>query len=112
VPRLRLVSPPEQVRTRVPFVLVCMGMLIGALLTALLLNTSMAQAAFETTDAQRQLARLNQDNKELQARLDQVSSPDELAARARELGMLPATGTGWIRLSDQTVAGTSAPAGP
>ncbi len=109
-PRLRLVRPPQQVRTRVPFVLVCMGVLIVALLTALLLNTSMAQAAFETTDTQRQLTQLVQDNEELQAQLDEKSSPEQLAAQARALGMVPATGTGWIRLSDQTVSGAQDPA--
>ncbi len=109
-PRLRLVRAPEQVRTRVPFVLTCMGILIAALLAALLMNTSMAQAAFETTDAQRQLSQLVQDNDELQARLDEKSSPEQLAAQARALGMVPATGTGWIRLSDQTVSGAQEPA--
>lgn len=109
-PRLRLVRPPQQVRTRVPFVLTCMGILIAALLTALLLNTSMAQAAFETTAAQRQLAQLVQDNEDLQAQLDEKSSPEQLAAQARALGMVPATGTGWIRLSDQTVSAAPAPA--
>lgn len=109
-PRLRLVRAPQQVRTRVPFVLTCMGILIAALLTALLLNTSMAQAAFETTDTQRQLAQLVQDNEELQAQLDEKSSPEQLAAQARALGMVPATGTGWIRLSDQTVSGAQDPA--
>ncbi|MCL2090123.1 MAG: septum formation initiator family protein [Micrococcales bacterium] len=109
-PRLRLVRPPQQVRTRVPFVLTCMGILVTALLAALLLNTAMAQAAFETTDAQRQLARLVQDNEDLQARLDEKSSPEQLAAQARALGMVPATGTGWIRLSDQTVSGVQDPA--
>jgi hypothetical protein len=98
------------VRTRVPFVLICMGLLIAALLTALLLNTSMAQAAFETTDTQRQLSQLVQDNEELQAQLDEKSSPEQLAAQARALGMVPATGTGWVRLSDQTVSGAQSPA--
>ena len=110
-PRLRLVRPPQQVRTRVPFVLTCMGILIAALLTALLLNTSMAQAAFETTDAQRRLAQLAQDNEDLGAQLDEKSSPEQLAAQARALGMVPASGTGWIRLSDGTVSGDQAPAG-
>jgi len=104
------VRPPQQVRTRVPFVLMCMGILITALVTMLLLNTATAQAAFETTKSERELTRLVQDNDELAAQLDEKSSPEQLAAAARELGMVPATGTGWIRLSDQTVSGAPAPA--
>jgi len=88
----------------------CMGILITALLAMLLLNTATAQAAFETTKTQREYARLVQDNDELAALLDEKSSPEQLAAAARALGMVPATGTGWIRLSDQTVSGAPAPA--
>ncbi|MCL2850131.1 MAG: hypothetical protein FWE61_08830 [Micrococcales bacterium] len=111
-PRLRLVRPPQHVRTRVPFVVTCMGVLITALVVMLLLNTATAQAAFETSRTQRQLTGLLQDNDELAATLDEKASPEHLAAAARELGMVPATGTGWIRLSDQTVAGVQEPAPP
>jgi hypothetical protein len=111
-PRLRLVRPPEQARLRVPFVLACMGVLAVALVAALLLNTSMAQAAFATSARQSTLSTLDQDADDLQTKIDEASSPERLAASARALGMVPATGTGWIRLSDGTVAGAPAPAAP
>lgn len=111
-PRLRLVRPPEQARLRVPFVLACMGLLAGALVAALLLNTSMAQAAFATSSKQAALSRLEQDGDDLQAKIDAASSPERLAASARALGMVPASGTGWVRLADGTVAGAPAPAAP
>lgn len=111
-PRLRLVRPPEQARLRVPFVLACMGLLAGALITALLLNTSTAQAAFGTSARHAELSRLQQDGDDLQAKIDAASSPEQLANSARALGMVPATGTGWVRLSDGTVAGAPAPAAP
>ena len=111
-PRLRLVRPPEQPRLRVPFVLACMGLLAGALLTALLLTTSTAQAAFGTSARHAELSRLQQDGADLQAKIDAASSPEQLANSARALGMVPATGTGWVRLSDGTVAGAPAPAAP
>ena len=111
-PRLRLVRPPEQARLRVPFVLACMGLLAGALITALLLNASTAQAAFGTSARHAELSRLQQDGDDLQAKIDAASSPEQLANSARALGMVPATGTGWVRLSDGTVAGAPAPAAP
>jgi len=102
-PRLRIVRAPAQARTRTPFVLVCMSVLAAALLTALLLNTQMAQSAYVRHDRTNELARLDQDEKDLVATLDHKSSPDALASAARRLGMVPAAGTGWVRLSDGSV---------
>lgn len=110
-PRLRVVATPAQARTRVPFVLACMAVLAVALLTALLLNTSTAGQAFERYTLTNQLARLEQDQMDLQAQLDAKSSPANLAAAARAIGMVPAAGTGWLRLSDGSVQGSPAPAG-
>ncbi len=110
-PRLRLVRAPQQARARVPFVLLCMGVLGAALLSALLLTTQTAQLAFRSYDLSSELSRLQQDQKDLTARMDAASSPEQLAAAARALGMVPADGTGWIRLSDGTVSGDPQPAG-
>ena len=110
-PRLRLVRAPAHTRTRVPFVLTCMAVLAGALLSALLLNTQMASNAYARYDLSNELGRLDQDAKDLVAELDQKSSPAELAKAAGELGMVPSEGTGWIRLSDGTVQGAPAASG-
>lgn len=110
-PRLRVVRAPQQARTRVPFVVLCMGVLAAALLSALVLTTQTAQLAFRSYDLSSQLARLQQDGKDLTAQIDSASSPEQLAAAARALGMVPAPGTGWIRLSDGTVSGDPQPAG-
>jgi hypothetical protein len=110
-PRLRVVAAPATARTRVPFVLACMAVLAAALIAALLLTTSTAGIAFERYTLTNQLARLQQDQLDLQAQLDAKSSPANLAAAARGIGMVPANGTGWLRLSDGTVQGAPAPAG-
>ena len=104
-PRLRLVRAPQQARTRVPFVLACMAVLAVALLSALLLNTQMAQASFTKYHLSNELGRLQQDQKDLTMQLDAKSSPDQIASAARALGMVPAPGTGWITLSNGTVSG-------
>jgi len=106
-----VVRPPQQARTRVPFVLACMAVLAGALLCALLLNTTMASNAYESYRLTTELGQLDQDAKDLRADLDAKSSPAELAAAARALGMVPAGGTGWLRLSDGTVQGLDGSAG-
>lgn len=110
-PRLRVVRAPEQARSRVPFVIACMAVLAGALLTALLLNTQMASLAFERYALSNELGRLEQERMDLVAELDSRSSPARLAEAATELGMVEANGTGWLRLADGSVQGAPAPAG-
>ena len=110
-PRLRVVRAPEHARTRVPFILACMAVLAGALLSALLLNTSMAATAYAKYDLSNELGRLNQDEQDLTAQLDAKASPTQLAGAAAALGMVPTNGTGWLRLSDGSVQGTPEPAG-
>ena len=110
-PRLRVVRAPALTRTRVPFVLFCMAVLGVALLSALLLNTTMAHGAYEKFDLSNELARLTQDEMDMASTLDRKASPEQLARAARDLGMVPAQGTGWLRLSDGSVRGTPEPAG-
>jgi hypothetical protein len=105
-PRLRVVRAPQHARTRVPFVVACMAVLGAALLSALLLNTQMASAAYEKFDLSNELGRLEQDQKDLMAELDAKASPDQLAEAAKALGLVPAANVGWVRLSDGTVLGT------
>lgn len=104
-PRLRLVRPPAQARSHVPFVVVCMAVLIVALLSALLLNTRLAAGSYEQHKLDVQLAELARTEQDLSAQLDQNSAPAQLAERAAALGMEPAGSTGWLRLSDGTVRG-------
>jgi hypothetical protein len=110
-PRLKVVRAPEHARTRMPFILACMAVLAGALLSALLLNTSMASSAYAKYDLSNQLGQLNQDAQDKQADLDAKSSPAHLADAATQLGMVPTNGTGWLRLADGSVQGAPEPAG-
>ena len=93
-PRLKVVRAPLHARTRMPFILACMAVLAGALLSALLLNTSMASTAYAKYDLSNQLGQLDQDAKDKQADLDAQASPAHLAAAAAALGMVPTNGTG------------------
>lgn len=110
-PRLRVVRAPQTARTRVPFVVLCMAILAGALLCALLLNTTMARGAYEAHDLKQELARLAQQELDLSAELDARAAPEALAASARSLGMVPAASPAWLRLSDGAVLGSPTPAG-
>lgn len=109
-PRLRVVAAPEQPRTRVPFVLLCIAVLVAAMLGALLLNTSMAQGEYERRALQARLVQSVQAQQQMLSDLERAGSPAELARAADELGMVPATG-GYLRLADGVVLGDPSPAG-
>lgn len=111
-PRLRLVRAPQSTRTRVPFVVFCIAILVGALLGALVLNTSMARGSYEAHALKFELAGLARTEQDLGTRLLAHKAPGQLAASARELGMVPAPELAFLRLSDGAVLGSPTPAGP
>jgi hypothetical protein len=108
-----VVRAPAHASTRLPFVLLCMAVLASALLGALLLNTSMAQGEYERQNLQSRLSTSTQNLQAIEAQLQRSTSPDELAASARALGMVlvPASQGGYLRLSDGAVLGNPTPAG-
>ncbi|WP_421958397.1 hypothetical protein [Pseudactinotalea terrae] len=107
-PRLRLVRAPAQARARLPFLLLCVAILGGAMLGALALNTSMAMTAYTISERQVELAQLTQTEQLLAERVEQMSSPAQLAAAATRLGMVPAEGLSYIHLEDGTITGPAA----
>lgn len=110
LPRLRIVRAPARPRTRAPFIMLCVSVLVGALLGALFLNTSMASTAYEIHDRQIALARLSERHQELSQALEVAASPAVLAQRARAGGMVPAGAPAFVSLSDGTIIGESVPA--
>lgn len=109
--RLRLVQAPVQPRSRVPFVLLCIGLLAAALLGTLLMNTVMNNGAYAAREVQLQIAKEAELADQLGEKIDALSSPQALAARATELGMVQSPDPGVLRLSDLTIFGgaTGAP---
>ncbi|KGM08317.1 hypothetical protein [Cellulomonas bogoriensis] len=109
-PRLRVVRPPAQSRSRAPFVLLCMGVLAASLLGTLLLNTAMAQGEYERFSLQTRLATSAQNQQELAEAIAVAESPEQLSRAARELGMVPSGDRGYLRLADGAVLGDPTPA--
>ena len=110
-PRLRLVRAPLETRTRVPFVLLCIAVLVGALLGALVLNTQMARGAYQEQHLQVQLAAQARTEQDLNTQLAAREATGALAASATALGMVPSSGLAFLRLSDGAVVGSPTPAG-
>ena len=95
---------------RSPFVGVVVSLLAAGLLGLLVLNTALAQDAF-TLHTLKQESRALEDREEaLRREVEARRSPQELASRATELGMVPAGPPAFLRLSDGAVLGSATPA--
>ena len=94
-----------------PFVALCMGVLVASLLAVLLLNTRMAQGEFTRYALQTRVAQSAQNQQRIATALDAAASPAALAAAARSLGMVPSPGGAYLRLADGAVLGDPVPAG-
>jgi len=103
-PRLRVVAPTRR-RSATGLAMLCVGLLGGGLLVLLLLNISIGKGAYALTELQTQQRQLADDQQALAEQVEAVSAPQQLAAAARELGMVPAPNAVFVRLPDGTVEG-------
>ncbi|RAY16533.1 hypothetical protein DPM19_06630 [Actinomadura craniellae] len=71
---------------RTPFVLLVVGLLGGALVSLLLLNTVLAEDAFTITELQRGNKQLGQSAQELEQQIAREESPEQLERKAKALG--------------------------
>lgn len=74
---------------RTPFVLLVVLLLGGGLITLLLLNSSLNTGSFRLSELKKQTTDLTDEQQALQRDVDDLSAPDALQRRARELGMVP-----------------------
>lgn len=85
----------------------CAGLLLAGLVALLMLNTSLAQGAFALTDLQTRSGVLTDTAEQATAAVDDQRSPRTLAARAQQMGMVPAQSMAFIRLSDGAILGAA-----
>lgn len=95
---------------RVPFVLLVLAVLGVGLVGLLLLNTSLQQGSFAIHDLQRQTSLLADRQGELERKVAVLQAPENLAARAVKLGMVPNPNPAFLRLSDGKILGDPEPA--
>ena len=98
-------------KRRAPFVVLCFGMLAVALMAVLVLNISVSTAQYQLVKLRSEQTRLTKQNQDLTQQVQNFEAPQNLAAKAAELGMVASTGKGQIDLSTLTVSG-EAPAVP
>ena len=75
---------------RMPFVLLLCGLLGGALVSALVISTTLAAGSFEITRLQESTSALTKQQQTLEQQVAQAKSAEVIAERASKLGMRPA----------------------
>ena len=83
-------------------------LLAGGVAGLLAFNTSMQQNSFTATALQHQADALAAREQSLAMDLERLRDPQQLAARAKKLGMVPPTNPAFVRLSDGKVLGQPA----
>jgi Na+-transporting NADH:ubiquinone oxidoreductase subunit NqrC len=81
-----------------PFILLLVGLLGGALVSLLVISTTLAQGAFQITNLQEQNANLARQEQTLSNEVAQAGNPAVIAQQAKQLGMQPNPHLGFIDL--------------
>jgi hypothetical protein len=91
-------------------VVLCFGLLAVALIAVLVLNISVSTAQYQLVSLRSEQTTLTKQNQDLTQQVQNFEAPQNLAAKASELGMVASTGKGQIDLSTLTVSGQAKPA--
>ncbi|MCB5275256.1 Cell division protein FtsL [Arthrobacter sp. SO5] len=108
-------TPLSVVRTaprkrRAPFVVLCFSLLAVALMAVLVLNISVSTAQYQLVQLRSDQSTLTKQNQDLTQQVQNFDAPQNLAAKATELGMVASTAKGQIDLSTLAVTGKAKPA--
>ena len=78
---------PRPRHPRAPFILLLVGLLGGALISLLVISTTLAQGSFQITNLQQQNTNLARQEQLLSQQVAQAESPAEIAQEAEQFGM-------------------------
>jgi hypothetical protein len=84
----RTTARPRTRPARMPFILLLVGLLGGALISLLVISTTLAQGSFRVTHLQQQNANLARQEQSLTSEVAQASNPAVIAQEAAKLGMV------------------------
>jgi hypothetical protein len=85
-------------RPRAPFILLLVGLLGGALISLLVISTTLAEGSYRITNLQQQNANLAKQEQLLTQQVAQASSPTQIAQEAEQFGMRPDPALQFINL--------------
>ncbi|MCL2802716.1 MAG: hypothetical protein FWD29_01995 [Micrococcales bacterium] len=102
-PVLQVVVAPKRRTGYLVHLAVCVTMLVGALVAVLALNTALTQGSFQIHQLKQELENLEAKENRIAEQLDDLASPEQLAVKAAELGMLAPPSTRYITIKDGTI---------
>ena len=89
-----------------PFILLLVGLLGGALISLLVISTTLAQGSFKVSRLQQQSSSLARQEQSLTDQVAQASNPSVIAAEATKLGMVQNPNLKFVNLkTGKVVAG-------
>jgi cell division protein FtsL len=97
-------------KRRAPFVVLCFGFLAIALMAVLVLNISVSSAQYQLVQLRSEQTTLTKQNQDMTQQVQNFDAPQNLAAKATELGMVASLAKGQIDLSTLSVTGKAKPA--
>jgi hypothetical protein len=106
------VVPSGPTRKRVPFAVFCFTVLVLALGSVLVLNISVSSGQYKLVELRNEQVSLTQANEKLTQQLENNQAPQNLAAKAAELGMVTSPSVGSIDLQSLKVSGKPEAAEP
>jgi hypothetical protein len=80
-------APVTGSRTRAPFIVLLVGLLGGALVSLLVISTTLAAGSFRISTLKQQNTNLTREEQALTAEVAQQSNPAYIAGEAQQLGM-------------------------
>jgi hypothetical protein len=105
------VVPPLPVSApRAPFVALVLSVVVVGVLGILVINTKINEGAFHLHDLKAQQGNLDQHEQRLEREIAEKESPGNLAAAARQLGLVRADSPAFLRLPDGRTLGVPKPA--
>lgn len=108
-PTLALIHGGTAPRRTIPFIVVVSLLLVVGLIGLLVLNTTLAQGSFTLNDLQKRSALLADEQQQLTQIVAVAQSPQQLAAQANKLGMVPEPNPVFITTNGK-VLGVATPA--
>ncbi len=110
-PAPRRAARPRTSAPRLPFVLLILGLLGGAMVTLLMLHAVLAEDTFEIARLQQENRELSQQEQALREQVMRAESPEAIADAAEELGMRPGAEPQFLDLDSGRITGKSDGAG-
>jgi hypothetical protein len=109
-PKITVVPPLPVSAPRAPFVALVLAVVVLGVLGILVINTKINENAFRLHDIKAQQGDLDRHEQRLEQEIAEKASPGNLAAAARQLGLVRADSPAFLRLPDGRSLGVPRPA--